>query len=265
VCRQLDRQTRLLTVRDAVRRARGAYTLLERHLVELHGDRKATGFFMATPEPVLVDLVLWGSLARALAEVHLVTALADFPALCRYAQHVWDSYFDAKPAAAGEAEDWRAWTARENARNAFAAIPLLPPPSRGAPRDFADAVELMKRLSLRGHDLHEQLALARKEERDRAGHPAPYGCASSARPLETLHRWRFGGSFLPDGGDGDGDGRGAPRRPSSSPQHHREDAGSSSSASAKAHRREYERHDEFWLATVLAATAAAALLFGVAG
>jgi hypothetical protein len=246
--RQLSRVD--MTVDEAICRSREAYRLLEGHLVESHGE-SGTGFFMGAPEPVLVDILLWDSLAVALSNVHLVAVLADFPALCRYSQYIWNSYFGIG-CATGK-DDWNVRNARENYRNAFASLPLLSLSCSKAPRDFDNSVELMKHLFLRSHGLHEQLMLAQMQRWEQMRASPPYGCASTPLPFETWHRWRFGDTFMPNPR-----ARSTSERRSSSSQypdpHHDDKA-----------RREYQRHDEFWIVTVLVATVSTVLLFGVTG
>jgi hypothetical protein len=244
VKRQLSASQRTMTVQQALEFARDAFRMLEQHLVEVHS--KGTGFFMGTEEAVLIDIVLWPCLAKSLSNLHIVAVLAEFPALCRYAQHVWDIYFDLQ----SPQENWRLWNAHENSRNSFGGLPMMAAaPASKSPRDFAHAMDLMKHLSLQRHDLHEQLVLARHEaNKDSRSHPA-------ARPFQTFHRWRFGDSYRPRITPVTGGVHSSDPPSSSSTQDHRQEEKAL---------RDHQNRDEFWIVTVLAASASAALLFGYA-
>jgi hypothetical protein len=238
VKRQLSASQRSMTVQQALERSREAFRMLEEHLLSSHSN--GTGFFMGTDEAVLIDIVLWPCLARSLSNLHMVVVLAEFPALCRYAQHVWDSYFDLK----SSREDWGVWNAHENSRNAFGDLPMVTPPTSKSPRDFTHALDLMKHLSLQRHDLHEQLLLAQQEAKK---------CASShltAPPFQTFHRWRFGDSYRPRSKDGSG-----ASGPASTSTNDRQEEKAL---------QEYQKRDEFWIVSVLAASVSLALLFGYA-
>jgi hypothetical protein len=240
VTRQLSASQRSMTVQQALERPRAAFRMLEGHLLSVHSN--GTGFIMGTDEAVLIDIVLWPCLARSLSNLHMVVVLAEFPALCRYAQHVWDSFFALK----SSREDWEVWNAHENSRNAFGDLPMMTPsrPTSKFPRDFTHALDLMKHLSLQRHDLHEQLLLTQQEAKK---------CASphlTAPPFQTFHRWRFGDSYRPRSKHG-----GVASGPASTSTHDRQEEKAL---------REYQKRDEFWIVTVFAASVSAVLLFGYA-
>lgn len=241
--KRLGGQKRQRDTNEALQRAREAYKLLEQHLVLV----TATGqtYVMGTEAPVLVDCLLWGHLARALSNVHLVVVLAEFPALCRYAQHVWDAYFGDISA---ESADWMQWNLRANSENAFCQLPLLDGPEEPSKHRFYHALELMKQLSLQSRDLSEQLVLLQQSrlERDPLYQP-------NRDLLNIWNGWFMGEKLRAKAKVSSG--AGVAPRPGSKSAHDQE--GKSM--------REYQRNDEVWFTTVVVATCVSFFLVQYAG
>jgi len=259
-CERIHAQSRLtpsqrsLSTRQAVLRARNAYQLFEAQLRSVREKREQKGgglaacndalYLMETERPVVVDILLFGSLARALSDVHLVVVLADFPELCSFAQRIWDAYFD--PSLKEDAAtEWERWNAKENARNAFCSLPMVQHDQRH--HEYRNAVELMERLSFQRHNLHEQLLLAKevRSEQSRCLSPA---LSSPNRSYLTWYRWRMGGDYMPSKATAGGSRR------------HDASAAAAEQQQEKL-KREYQRNDEIWMMTVAATTVVSFILF----
>ncbi|GKY97238.1 hypothetical protein MPSEU_000682200 [Mayamaea pseudoterrestris] len=164
---------------QAVQQARRVFELLEQQILS-NADQSC--YLMGTKEPASVDISLWGALATALTNVHLVIVLADFPALCAYAQRIWNSYF----MEANTEQDWMEWNVQENARNAFCNLPLAPK----SDMDLKNAIDLMEQLSPQSRSLHERLVAA-KDARAMEEEQLP----DTSRSFYTWHQWRTGGNY----------------------------------------------------------------------
>jgi hypothetical protein len=238
----LSHDTQSMTIEQAVQQARDAYQVLEAQLEHHQPGPAGQLYLLGTAKPVTADLLLWDHLMQALMDVHLVVVLADFPVLCRYVQRIWDKYFVVADAAGTDdrsPEEWKEWNALENARNAFAQLPLLQPPKKDESHTFREAVELMEQLSVRAHDLQESVALAKevrgREEQLRSKHV----------PFYTWHRWRMGDDLYPTPAV-------KPKQP---------DATSDREEEMK---KEFRRNDEAWVTGVGVVTALTAAMFLVA-
>jgi hypothetical protein len=96
----------------------------------------------------------------------------------------------------------------------------------------------MEQLSVRSHDLHETVTLA-KEVRDRQEQMRP---RSKAAPFSTWHRWRMGDELYPT--------------PVAQPK--QRDATSDRDEEMK---KEFRRNDEVWMTGVGVVTALTAVMF----
>lgn len=242
--------------------ARRAYAVLE-HQLQRQQQKQTTNtkyYLLGTATPAVVDCLLWDHLMQALTDIHLVVVLADFPALLHYTERVWDAYHF------GAAVDdnttttvqssLSVWNLEENACNAFNEIPLLPTARVRNENEshFRHAVDLMKQLSVVPHDLHQTMVAAKQQRRLDA-----MAAPTTQRPLlATWHRWRMGDSYFSSSVDdrsrsksGTTTGAGGPDR--------------TPAATEERMRREYQRNDEIWMASVGAITMAVILGFGLAG
>jgi hypothetical protein len=244
MCSMLSHDTRSLTTEQAVQQVREAYQVLEEEMKKHPPTSAGHLNLLGTVKPVTVDLLLWDHLMQALVDVHLVLVLADFPVLCRYVQQIWDKYFAAAAAAVTDKDErrpaeWKEWNVQENARNAFAQLPLLQAQTqmKKEPHTFRKAVELMEQLSVRTHDLHESVALA-KEVRGREEQMR----SRSKAPFYTWYRWRMGDELFPT--------------PVAQPK--QRDATTDRDEEMK---KEFRRNDEVWMTGVGVVTALTAVMF----
>jgi hypothetical protein len=243
----LSHDTRSLTTEQAVQQVREVYAVLEEEMAKHNPPPTPTSdgadadkvrlHLLGTVKPVMVDLMLWDHLMQALMDVHLVMVLADFPMLCRYIQQIWDKYF----AATDTDTEWKEWNVQENARNAFAQLPLLEAQAQKEkePHTFRQAVDLMEQLSVRTHDLHESVTLAKevrvRQEQMRSARKVP--------PFYTWYRWRMGDELFP-----------TPVAQSAQ----REATGDRQDDEMK---KEFRRNDEVWMTGVGVVTALTAVMF----
>jgi hypothetical protein len=218
------------------------------------GTSTATSYCLLHPTKItLVDVLLWDHLANALADVHLVTVLAEFPRLCRFAEYIWESYFavesstnnnsnNSDAAAAAAAEPWQLWNAAENARNAFCQIPFLSTPSAAVNNSnsdkngiiqFHDAVQLMETLSVTSLTLQERLALGAKMRKEEKRQALQYS---------TLQRQTYRSAPPTTTSASAASASNTGKRPQSATRQ--------AAAAAKA----YQYADQVWLATVVVAT-----------
>jgi hypothetical protein len=185
---RLSTEYRTSSLTEMILQARTAYQVFEHVLQQQQTDY----FMLGTLSPTLVDVLLWDHLMHALADIHLVLVLADFPSLIAFVQRVWDNFFaDTKT----DAEPWEHWNKEQNEINAFCKIPSLTgAKKRGAqsPQGFQHAVDLMEHLSVRERHLSESVA-ATKEARSLE----VVGTKKRFQPFSTWHRWRMGGQLYP--------------------------------------------------------------------
>jgi hypothetical protein len=245
-----------LTTAQAIQQAQTVFRVLEEHLQQIittnaestsssSSSSQGYHYLLGTETPTLVDVFLWGCLADALTNVHLVVVLADFPQLCAYAQRIWDTYFDSSSLINNNnnnnaTTEWQQWNAQENARNVFCQLPLVQDKKHVS--EYKHALELMEQLSLQGHNLHKHLLLAKDLRRmhDQSVPNQPY---YYHQPWHTWHRWRMGGDWYP-----------SQSAASSSKEGPTEEAEKS--------KREYKRNDDVWMATATFSILASVLLFG---
>lgn len=163
------------------------------------------GNLLDTEELSLVDILLFGHLADALCDIHLVTTLVEYKYLITFFQNTYETYFGKKYhisyAAEGRDTTWIKWNDRVNALNQFNRIPMNDVERKI--RDtldsggYQDAIKIMQSVALHCHDLREVLAdvalLREKEEK-------LYGSDSVPRSLvgQWLHKVRMGGELKVD-------------------------------------------------------------------
>lgn len=230
----LSLEMRSLNSEQVVQQVLEAYKVLEEQLQSQQATVKGDSYLLGTPKPQKVDLLLWDHLMQALTDVHLIVILADFPALCRYVQRIWDRYFTC-PTAIKVAE-WQTWNAQENARNAFSQLPMLPKDVSEENPSFRNAVQLMEQLSVQTHDLHESLTLAKGVRSTKDEMRPKY------RPFHTWHRWRMGDQMHP-----------VREKP--------QERGDATAARDEEMKKEFKRNDEVWMTGVAAVSVAAAASF----
>jgi glutathione S-transferase len=253
----LGRSQRSHSVETAVHEARKAYAVLDERL-------QRSTYLLDTNQPCIVDCILWDHLMQALSDIYLVVVLADYPALLRFTQHIWNTYqfgsgvdsctnVAAAAAAAAAIPSLSVWNLEENLSNAFNSTPLSLQ-SCAADGDsrrerYQTALQMMQELALVQQDLSETLLLAKKHREHSSTLPKP-------RPFATWHRWRMGDSYFSKASNG-------------TDSHHKDGSGggggNNTVGTEELVRREYQRNDEIWLASVAATTLALFLTFGLAG
>jgi hypothetical protein len=264
---------RVVTVERAVAAARRCYRSLDGQLLwggeggDAAGEKGKTAFLLGTEGPTTVDVLLFGHLAEAICDVHLVPVLSEYKGLVGFFQDVHEAYFGAKvTAAAGEggAAERDRWNAHANASNPFNQIPLGDG-GRGGTRggdEHGDAIRMMQTVALHCHDLGEALADA-KAIRDREdGAAAVAGKAIEGRPSHReagalFHRWRMHGGLLsPSGGAGE-EGKASRRTGGGGPNGEDENEEEEDEMTRKnreqmeKHRRDAKQNDELWISWVL--------------
>jgi len=239
---KLSWEQRRITTDQAIQQARTAYQLLENQLAS-HKKHFLLESSSADGKPSLVDFVLWGHLANALTDVHLIVILAEFSNLCHYAQRLWDKYFCLS---SKDAPEWKEWNFDENSRNAFCQLPMLTSARKSEDRaDFQTAVDLMEQLSLKNHFLLESLVIAKevRSAQDKYLPQRPYP------PFYTWYRWRMGDDIWVNHG-----------------RKKELDSEKASSADTDAKlKREYRKNDELWVMSVVTVTAMSFIFFSFPG
>lgn len=249
----LTLQQRSQSTDAATATARRVYAVLEDQLVRQLQQTTTKGrsnYLLGTVKPSTVDCLLWDHLMQAVTDIHLVVVLADFPALLQFTQHIWNAY------QFGAAVDdnctietsLSVWNLEENAANSFNEVPLLSARVVKENEGFRHAIDLMEMLSVVQQDLHKALVLAKKHRR---GTDTATTAAQKRQFFATWHRWRMGDSCFPSAKR---DGGGVPP-----------DAAAAATGTEELMRREYQRNDEIWMASVAATTLAIILGFGFAG
>lgn len=165
------------SVDQAKLEAQSAYELLEQQLQERDNEQH---YLLSTPQPTLVDALLWAHLAEALCDVHLVVLLADFPLLVQYFQHIHKTYF--ATTTPSNQSDWQVWNQYQNHCNAFLSTPLeitkttFPTISSTDGEQFQGALKLMKSMSVQEENLLDVLQkakAAREEQNGLVGNKKP--------------------------------------------------------------------------------------------
>jgi hypothetical protein len=224
--------------------ARQTYAIFERHIQYQQSSSK--NYLLGTEKPTMVDCLLWDHLMQAMADIHLVVVLADFPGLLKFSQHIWDTY------AFGSAIDGTfpgsscsstlVWNLEENVCNAFAEIPFIP--TRRKSDDYDSALDQMEKIAVPYLDLRKVLVLVKNRRAE------SLQWVHRHQSFATWHSWRMGDGFFP----------------------HKKLASKNKAIPNTVHtsaedqvRRQYQRNDEIWMASVSAATILAMLSFGLAG
>jgi len=152
-----------ISVEEAKAEVCKAYEIIEQQLSQVDSEHD---YLIGTPEPTLVDALLWSHLAEALCDVHLVLVLADFPKIVQYFQRIYDAYF---ATTATQKDAWKVWNKHQNYVNPFQQIPLegdnpiAAEAVDGPKKPFKHALDLMQTLSARDHNLLEVLKVSREK------------------------------------------------------------------------------------------------------
>jgi hypothetical protein len=226
--------------------ARQMYTIFE-HRIQLQ-QSSSKNYFFGTEKPSLVDCLLWDHLMQAMADIHLVVVLADFPGLLKFSQHIWDTF------SFGSAIDrnvtglscscW-VWNLEENVLNSFAEIPLIPPRRKSdSDNDYETVIDQMEKIALPYLDLRKTLVLVKNRRSE--------SCKSAHRhrPFATWHSWRMGDGFFPK---------------KTTVTKTKMSSDTVPNTAEDQIRRQYQRNDEVWMVSVSAATILAMLSFGLSG
>ena len=226
------------TIIETVRRT---YAILEHQLQKINlSDSKQ--YLLGTEKPTIVDCLLWDHLMEALADVHLVIVLADFPELLKFTQTIWDRFsFGTIVEEVGvvQGSSVGVWNMEENAMNAFASIPLLPESKRvETDSAYRAGIDMMHNLRMLQNDLGKSLVLIKQQ------HNSISYQRHGNQPLATWHRWRMGGGYLPN-------------QPAT--------GRSGTPTTEEMTRRQYQRNDEIWMMSVVATTVIAMVGFGLVG
>jgi poly(A) polymerase Pap1 len=176
---------------------------------------------------------------QALADIHLVILLAEFPTILKFTQYIWEKYSFGTIVEDVDIQGssvW-IWNMEENALNAFASVPLLPERKRlESDTNYRTRVDLMNNFNMLQTDLVKSLALA-KHQRSTVPYHVHRNVSTS-----TWYRWRMGGGFLPKKG-----------------------TDTDTTATEERSRREYQRNDEIWMMGVAFTTVVAMVGFGLVG
>jgi Glutathione S-transferase, C-terminal domain len=259
----LTQQQRSYSLETCLASVRRAYTVFE-------GRLQDSTYLLGTTLPSTVDCALWDHLMHALSDIHLVVVLADFPALVRFVQNIWNRYQFGSGVddggACGSLDDslsLTVWNLEENISNPFNHMPLLQTPQSPVAGRYHTALQLMEQLATVHQNLYETLLFTKEQRTElealNVGTPDQKQSLGRRRqrrfPFTTWHRWRMGGAYY------------------NSQQYTNTSSARNASASATtttgteelARRREYTLNDEIWIASVAATTLALLLSFGLAG
>lgn len=168
--------SKTMSIEQALERAKEAYQALESQLT-----KHSRPYLLGTESPSLVDAVLWAHLADALCDVNLVVLLSSYPALVKYFQRMYKTYFT------GKLGKWDEWNIKQNMENAFQQIPILSKKQLSSIKaSYKDAIDLMQSLSMRNQDLHDVLEAAKAKRKEESW-------PTSSKPTDSiLYRWRMG-------------------------------------------------------------------------
>ena len=254
---RLSAEHRALSTEEAIQRIRACYQVFESILsLSSSADKNDTttpSYLCRTATPCFVDVLLWDHLMYALTDIHLVVVLAGYPALIGFVANIWEEYFarkKASPSLQQPSNDWKMWNVNQNELNAFCNIPsLVESKTKNIKKSnkvihFQHAIDLMEHLFVRDRNLGESLQVA-KEARSLQDDAARR--KGRMIPFQTWHRWRMGGTLYPLKDDGKSSNTKDP-----------------ASEQERKLRKEYQKNDEMWMATVATATTIAFLLFGLA-
>jgi hypothetical protein len=219
---------------EVIETVRCTYSIFEYQIKMQHSSSKC--FLLGTDKPTTVDCLLWDHLMMAMADIHLVILLADFPGLLQFTQHIWDSFSFGTTMENISSDSVWVWNLEENALNAFTGIPLLPKQSRNCNVD-TQTMDVLDKLSPFQDDLRKSLKLAKKQ-RSRIPVPGQH----RNEPFSLWHHWRMGGGYYP-----------------------KSEIGSDHASSEDQIRLQYQKNDEIWIAGVITTTVLAMLCFGLAG
>lgn len=218
--------------------------------------QSTNGNLLDTEEISLVDVLLFGHLAEALCDIHLVVALIDFKHLIAFFQKTFEKYFGKEYqvtiAGVGGDTSWIKWNDRVNALNQFNRMPMNDVERRIM--ETLDgggyAINMMQSVALHCHDLREVLAdaaLLRKQEDEL------YGVDNVPKSMvgAWLHKLRMGGELEADGLKDEDEDETKEKDPTDP-----DDMTKKNEQLMKNVLREAKRNDELWIS----ATAAAAII-----
>ena len=219
--------------------ARKTYAIFE-HQIQFQ-QSSSRNYLLGTEKPTIVDCLLWDHLMQAMADIHLIVILADFPGLLKFSQRIWDKYsfgsvIDRNIAQSSQSSSCGIWNLEENVSNAFAEIPLLPSRKKAEGDGFESAIDQMEKIALPYLDLRKTLVLV-KNRRSESLH-----VVNRHVPFATWHSWRMGDGFFPN-----------------------KSAAAVPNTAEDQVRRQYQRNDEIWMASISAATILVMLSFGLTG
>mmetsp|Transcript_18508 Transcript_18508/g.21362 ORF Transcript_18508/g.21362 Transcript_18508/m.21362 type:complete len:577 (-) Transcript_18508:129-1859(-) len=160
-----------------------------------------------TEQLSVIDTLLFGHLAEALCDIHLVTILNEHSSLISFFQTTYETYFgkeyqvDVMKKKGVKNSSWVKWNDRMNSLNQFNRIPIndvrrkiqatLAQGKSDSGYAYQDAIKIMQSVALHCHDLQEVLAdaaLLRKQEN------AVYGADTVPKSMvgKWLHMFRMG-------------------------------------------------------------------------
>jgi len=189
-----------LDIQKALQWARAGYAALDSKIA-------ASGALLGTESLTSVDIILFGHLAEALCDVHLVTVLEEFKNLVSFFQNVYQKYFGKGYLAKLIAEDvkggdrdkadkfgWIKANDRVNALNQFNHVPMngsrKVSSSSSNGNEYQDAIRIMQTVALHCHDLQEVLAdmaLQKKQEDELLASES-----SGKNVGNVFQKWRMG-------------------------------------------------------------------------
>ena len=164
------------------------------------------GTLLDTTKMSLVDVLLFGHLAEALCDIHLVVTLINYKYLIRFFQKTYETYFGKKyqvsySSSSGSNDNdisWIKWNDSVNALNQFNRIPMNDVERKIRETldsgGYQDAIKIMQSVALHCHDLREVLAdatILRKQEEKL------YGVDNVPKSIvgKWLHTLRMGGKL----------------------------------------------------------------------
>jgi uncharacterized protein YjhX (UPF0386 family) len=204
---QLSASQKRMTVDEIEAKAREHYQVLARHLETIKD-----GFILGTSKPTRVDLEVWAHLAEASSAVTMCNIVSDYPALYAYLVRVHKLYF------AGEALHFNR---QANIENVFV-------------QAYTKDGNMFATSRL---DTSQPFSLKRLQE---ISQKTPHHWTNRG-VMETWHRWRMGGGFLPTEQTTAG-ASGVAR-----------EVNETATEQDKA-QREYQRNDQLWMTAVGMAT-----------
>ncbi len=255
-----------IDLKKAVSMAGDVYGSLDYKLSE-----STKGNLLDTENLSFVDVLLFGHLAEALCDIHLVPILIEYEHLISFFQSTYEKYFGKEYQVqvnnnynynnSGDSDEtlsWIKWNDRMNALNQFNRIPMndvgrkiratIDSNSGGGGGGYQDAIKIMQSVALHCHDLREVLAdaaLLRRQEDEL------YGADTVPKSLvgKWLQKVRMGADL-----DTKGEKKENDNNNNKNDEADQDDITKKNEALMKKALREAKRNDELWISATICAT-----------